>query len=79
MHIRFDKIDEFIRIYDGTRYIVLFDPEIYDAIYKKIRYLKSLKSCTTYIFSHYYAKIKADTYDSIPIERTLTLHNAIIL
>ena len=25
--IRFDKITEFIRVYDGTRYLVLFRPE----------------------------------------------------
>ena len=24
LHIRFDKINEFIRVYDGTRYLVLF-------------------------------------------------------
>ena len=27
LRIRFDKVDGFIRIYDGTRYLVLFDPE----------------------------------------------------
>ena len=49
--IRFDKIDGFIRIYDGTRYLTLFDSEKYDAIYNRIRYLISLKSGITYIFS----------------------------
>ena len=39
LHIRFDKIDGFIRVYDGTRYLVLFGPQKYDAIYKRIRYL----------------------------------------
>ena len=29
-------------------------------------------------FSHYFAKIKLDSYDSLPIEKTLTLHNVII-
>ena len=24
MHIRFDKVNGFIRVYDGTRYLVLF-------------------------------------------------------
>ena len=28
--IRFDKIDEYIRIYDGTRYLTLFGSEIYE-------------------------------------------------
>ena len=27
LRIRFDKVDGFIRIYDGTRYLVLFGPE----------------------------------------------------
>ena len=44
MHVRFDKIDGFIRIYDGTRYLVLFGSEKYDAIYNSIRYLVSLKA-----------------------------------
>ena len=47
---RFDKINGFIRIYDGTRYLTLFGSEKYHAIYDKIRYLISLKSNITYIF-----------------------------
>ena len=27
LSIRFDKVDGFIRTYDGTRYLVLFGPE----------------------------------------------------
>ena len=76
--IRFDKIDGIIRIYDGTRYLTLFDTKKYDAIYDRIRYLINLKSSITYIFSHYFAKIKVDSYDSLPIEKILTLHNVII-
>ena len=30
-------------------------------------------------FSHFYAKIKVDSYDFLPIEKTLILHNVIIL
>ena len=37
LRIRFDKIDGFIRVYDGTRYIVLFGSEKYDFIYSRIR------------------------------------------
>ena len=29
-------------------------------------------------FSHYYAKIKVDSYDSLTIAKNLALHNAII-
>ena len=76
--IRFDNIDWFIRIYDGNRYLTLFGSEKYDAIYDIIIYLISLKSGITSIFSHYYEKIKVDSYDSLPLEKRLTLHNVII-
>ena len=79
LRIRFDKIDGFIRIYDGTRYLLLFGSEKYDVIDNRIRYLISLKSSIAYAFSHYYAKIKVDSYDSLPIEERLTLHDVIIL
>ena len=77
LRIRFDKIDGFVRIYDGTRYLTLFGSEKYDAIYD--RTLISLKSSVTYIFSRYFAKTKVDSYDSLPIEKLLTLHNVIII
>ena len=79
LRIRFDKIDGFIKIYHGTRNVVLLGPEKYDAIYNRIRYPISLKSGTTYLFSHYYVEIKVDSYDSFPIEKIVTLHNVIIL
>ena len=50
LRIRFDKTDGFIKIYDGTRYLILFGSEKYDAIYSRIRYITSLKSSITYIF-----------------------------
>ena len=64
LRIRFDKIDGFIKIYDGSKYLVVLGPEKCDAIYNKII---SLKSSIRYIFSHYFANIKVDTYDSSPI------------
>ena len=79
LRIRFIKIDGIIRIYDGTRYLTLFGTKKYDTICNRIRYLISLKSSVTYIFSHYFAKIKVDSYDSLPIEKTSILHNIIIL
>ena len=79
LRVRFNKIDGFLRIYDGTRYLTLFATEKYDVIYDKIRHIISLKSGITYIFFHYCAKIKVDSYDSLPIEKILTLHNVLIL
>ena len=48
--IRFDKIDVFIKIYDGTRYLTLFGSENYDAICNRIRY-KSKNQYHIYFFS----------------------------
>ena len=79
MLIRFDKIDGFIRVYDGSRYLVLFGNEKYDSICNRVRYLISLKSGITYIICHNYVKIKVDSYDSLPLEKTMTFHNVIIL
>ena len=79
MRIKFDRIDKFIRIYDGTKYLVLLGPEKYDDIYNIIRYPVSLENCITYVFSHYFAEIKVDSYNSLPIEKRLALHNVIIV
>ena len=48
LRIRFDKIDGYIGIYDGTRYLTLFP--------------LSLKSGITNIFSHYFAKCKVGSF-----------------
>ena len=73
LRIRFDKIDGFIKIYNGTKYIVLFGSEKRNASYNRIKYIIQLKSSITYIFSYYYAKIKVDSYDSLPIEKRLCI------
>ena len=69
LRIRFDKIDGFIRVYDGTKYLVLFGSKKYYFIYNRIRYLVSVKVRITYVTSHNYAKIKIDSYDSLPPEK----------
>ena len=70
--IRFDNIDGFIRVYDETRYLVLFAAEKYYSIDNKIRNLIGVKSGLTYVFSHNYVKIKVDSYDPLPLEKTVT-------
>ena len=77
--IRFDKIDGFIGVYDGTRYLVLFGNEKYDFIYKKIRYLIGVKSGMAYVITHSYPKTKEHSFESLPIEKIITFHNVIIL
>ena len=68
--IRFDEIYGFIRVYDGTRYLILFGSEKYDSIYNRIRYLISAKSGITYITSHNYAKIKVDSCNFLPLKNS---------
>ena len=51
LRIRFDKLDGFIRVYDGIRYLVLFGRENYDQI-EQDRYLLSLTSSITYVISY---------------------------
>ena len=51
LHIRFDKVDGFIRVYDGTRYLVLFGDEKCGFIYNRIKYLIGVKSNITCFFS----------------------------
>ena len=51
LRFRFDKLDGFLRVYDGTRYVILFGPEKYDGIYDRIIPYKSNKLSYTCYFS----------------------------
>ena len=65
MRIRFDKTDGFIKIYDKIRYLVIFDYSYCDKICKcKDGILDSI--------SHNFAKIRIDSYDSLPIKKIST-------
>ena len=73
------KIDGFIRIHNKIRYLVLFDYSYCDKICDKIKYLISKKGGIRDSINHNFAKIRIDSYDSLPIENMLTFHNVIIL
>ena len=79
LSIRFDKIDGFIRVYDGTRYLVLFGREEQYFIYNRIRYPIGVKSGITNVIFHNYTKVKVDSHDSLPLGKTMTFHNVMIL
>ena len=79
MRISLDKVNRFIRVYNGTRYLVLLGPGKYDAVFNRARYLTRVKSGITYVISHYYLKIKVDSYEYLPLEKKLTFYNVIIL
>ena len=57
----------------------MFDIKKYDAIYNRMIYLIGLKTSITYILCYYFSKIKVGPYDSLSIEKTLPLHNLILL
>ena len=79
LHIRFDETDGFIKIYDGIRYLVLFNHRLYDKIFDRIKYLISEKCGITESINHNFGRIRIDSYNSLPIEKILTFHNVIIL
>ena len=68
-----------IKTYAEIRYLVSFGDERYNAIYDNIRYLISGKSSITCSFSHNFVRIGIDLDNSLAVEKTLTLHNVIIL
>ena len=50
----------------------------YNSILNRRKYLVSLKCCLTYVISDNYAKLKLDSHDSLPLEKTTTFNNVII-
>ena len=42
--IIFNKVDDFLKCFDGNKCLVLFGPEEYDAIFDSIRYFTKLNS-----------------------------------
>ena len=78
LHIRINKVHGFIRVYDGTRYLVLFDFEKYHDFFKRIRYLIEVKIGIIYGLFHNYAMINVHSYDFLPLKKALTFHNVMI-
>ena len=58
MRIIFDKIQGFIKIYDGNTYLVLYGFQKYDAIYNRIKYLISQENEENEIWGEKGAKEK---------------------
>ena len=80
LRFRFDKVDGFIRVYDGARYLVVLGPEKYDSIYNRIRYLISQGSGITYVF-FFIIMLKSKLIPMILYlqKKTLTLHVIILI
>ena len=69
--------NDIIKIEDFDFDNILIDEKSLNRI--RIIYLINQKDGITYVFSHNYAKIKIDSYDSLPQEKTLILRSVIIL
>ena len=67
--IRFDNV----HINKKTRYLVLFGHRIYNAIYDKINYLLSKKIDDKYVINYNFARIKIDSYNSLPFHYVIIL------
>ena len=75
----FDKLDGFIRDYDGTKYLVLFSTEKYDVTFDWDKYLIGLKSRIKYVFFIIMQKSKLIQMMTFPLKKTLILHNGVTL
>ena len=74
----FNKEDEDIRKYDKNRYLALLNSEKFHRIFDRIRYLIRLKHNISSIYSHK-IRIKIDSDDDLPLEKTISMHYALIL
>ena len=50
----FDKVDEFIRDYNGTKHLILFGSEKNNVIFNRTKYLISLKIIFHMLFLNFY-------------------------
>ena len=65
--IWFDKVDRNIRVYDRSKYLTLFIPEIYDTIYDRTRYLISPKVVLDITLTIILLESELIKYNSLPI------------
>ena len=76
MHIRSDKINRYIKIYDG---IINHDYKRHTAIYGRIKYPLSEKISIIDSINHSFPRIRIDSYNFLPKAKILTFHNFMIL
>ena len=74
MHIRFNKIDGFIRALNGEiKHLVLYDYELSDKICDRIEYLISERSIIKDSINHNFRKVRIDSYNYLSIKKYLFL------
>ena len=74
--IWFNKIDGFIKIGNVVRYLGLLK---FNEVYERIKFLISEKSGIADSINYNFARIRIDSYNSLPIEKILTFYNVTIL
>ena len=79
LRIRFDQIDGFIKVYDGIRYLVIFDYWSYDENYNRIRCFISEERGIIDSINHNFGRIRIFSYDSLTIAKIFAFYNVIIL
>ena len=67
------------QIPDRIKYLVLFDYGWFDKICDRIKCLICEKNGVKNNINHNFAKIRIDSYKSLPTEKILTFHNVIII
>ena len=77
LQISFDEVDGFIRVYDGIIYLTLFVLENMMSFVIELDILLTKKVLLHMYFLIIMQKSKF-SYDSLSLEKTLTLHNVII-
>ena len=61
------------------KYLLLFGGGFYDEFFDRIKYFISKESGITDSINHNFARIRIDSYNSLPTEKIMTFHNVIIL
>ena len=80
--IWFNKTDGLVKIYDGSRYLVILGHSWFDEIWDSIKYLINEKSCIANSIDYNFARIRIDYFksdNSLPIEKISIFHNIKIL
>ena len=80
LHIIFDNIDRYIRKYNGTKSLTLFDSDAkYERCFDRVSYLIMLKNIYSRVYFQKFVKTKINSDNNLPLEKTLNIQNVVIL
>ena len=75
----FDKVNRYIRKYNETKYLQLFNSHVKKIISDRIKCLNMLKSITSDIYFGKYTQIKNILDDDLHSEKILNMYNVVII